>query len=78
MRDTSSAGTVLLGQFRPVRLQVINWGMLCSYKEAGNLAVDAARKILTAIRGRVVMLRGTGRVAYLQSSLASAMAPLAP
>lgn len=39
---------------------------------------EVARSILTAIQGGVVMLRGTGRVAYLESALASAMAPMAP
>ncbi|MFF5083995.1 TetR/AcrR family transcriptional regulator [Actinoplanes sp. NPDC000266] len=37
---------------------------------------DRARIILTAVQGGVVMLRSTGRVAYLETALEAAVAPL--
>jgi len=37
---------------------------------------DTARSILTAIQGGVVMLRATGRVAYLETALDMALEPL--
>lgn len=39
-------------------------------------ARDTARSILTAIQGGVVMLRGTGRLAYLQTALDTAIRPI--
>jgi AcrR family transcriptional regulator len=39
-------------------------------------ARDTARSILTAIQGGVVMLRGTGRLAYLQTALDTAVRPI--
>ncbi|RYE41811.1 MAG: TetR/AcrR family transcriptional regulator [Hyphomicrobiales bacterium] len=37
---------------------------------------DTARSILTAIQGGVVMLRATGRIAYLETALNSSLQPL--
>jgi AcrR family transcriptional regulator len=39
-------------------------------------ARDTARSILTAIQGGVVMLRGTGRLAYLRTALDTAVRPI--
>jgi AcrR family transcriptional regulator len=44
---------------------------------AGDIpARDTARSILTAIQGGVVMLRGTGRLSYLETALDTALRPI--
>jgi hypothetical protein len=43
----------------------------------GISATQTARSILAAIQGGVVILQATGRIAYLESALDLAMAPLA-
>jgi hypothetical protein len=40
------------------------------------LVRDTARTILTAIQGGAVMLRATGRLAYLQTALDAALQPI--
>lgn len=39
-------------------------------------ARDTARSILTSVQGGVVMLRATGRIAYLETALNAALQPL--
>ncbi|MEU7778811.1 ATP-binding protein [Micromonospora parva] len=48
MRNISSARTVFLGQFRLVRLQVVNWGTFCGYKD---LPIDERGVLLTGPSG---------------------------
>ena len=48
MRETSSVRTVFLGQFRLVRLQVVNWGTFCGYKD---LPIDERGVLLTGPSG---------------------------
>ncbi|MBG0568718.1 ATP-binding protein [Actinoplanes aureus] len=48
MPETSSARTVFLGQFRLVRLQVVNWGTFCGYKD---LPIDERGVLLTGPSG---------------------------
>ncbi|MGX6604065.1 ATP-binding protein [Micromonosporaceae bacterium Da 78-11] len=48
MRNTSSARTVFLGQFRLIRLQVVNWGTFCGYKD---LPIDERGVLLTGPSG---------------------------
>ena len=44
---------------------------------AGDIpARDTARSILTAIQGGVVMLRGIGRLSYLETALDSMLRPI--
>ena len=48
MPETSSGRTLFLGQFRLVRLQVVNWGTFCGYKD---LPIDERGVLLTGPSG---------------------------
>ena len=76
-----------LGSFSPDARQVVRdlhtgWeaaltkGVVAVCGEDSTIATDTAQSILAAVQGGVVMLRSSGRTAYLEAALDAALRPV--